>query len=70
MVVDDYMDYYNNDRYQWNLAKHSPNEYYQFITTGEYPLDIPNIPNLPVIQKQPRELGTKPIDNSMNKSAE
>jgi len=32
------MDYYNNDRYQWRLAKLSPNEYYEYITTGIYPL--------------------------------
>ena len=31
------MDYYNNDRCQWDLAKLSPNEYYHYITTGEYP---------------------------------
>jgi hypothetical protein len=31
------MDYYNNDRYQWDLAKLSPNEYYHYITTGAYP---------------------------------
>ena len=30
-------DYYNNDRCQWDLAKLSPNEYYHYITTGEYP---------------------------------
>ncbi|MDD7008616.1 MAG: hypothetical protein PUI25_06240 [Spirochaetales bacterium] len=30
------MDYYNNDRYQWELARLSPNEYYQYITTGIY----------------------------------
>ena len=36
--IDDWMDYYNNDRYQWGLAKLSPNEYYEFITTGVYPL--------------------------------
>lgn len=38
-VVDDWMDYYNNDRYQWRLAKLSPNEYYNYITTGKYPLE-------------------------------
>ena len=27
-IVDDYMDYYNNERYQWHLAKLSPNEFY------------------------------------------
>jgi transposase InsO family protein len=37
-VVDDWLDYYNNERYQWQLAKLSPNEYYQYITTGIYQL--------------------------------
>ena len=37
-VIDDWMEYYNNERYQWQLAKLSPNEYYQYITTGIYPL--------------------------------
>ena len=37
-VIDDWMDYYNNDRYQWKLSKLSPNEYYNYITTGIYPL--------------------------------
>lgn len=36
-VHDRWMDYYNNDRCQWDLAKLSPNEYYHYITTGEYP---------------------------------
>ena len=35
--IDDWMDYYNNDRYQWDLAKLSPNEYYRYLTTGSYP---------------------------------
>ena len=38
--VDDYMDYYNNDRYQWDLAKLSPNQYEKYIRTGEYPIKI------------------------------
>lgn len=38
MIIDDWMDYYNNERYQWELAKLSPNEYYEYITTGIYPL--------------------------------
>lgn len=44
-VIDDWMDYYNNDRYQWKLAKLSPNEYYNYIVTGIYPLNgiIPSI---------------------------
>jgi putative transposase len=36
--IDDYMDYYNNDRYQWNLAKLSPNQYATYLKTGEYPI--------------------------------
>ena len=38
VIIDDGMDYYNNDRYHWRLAKLSPNEYYDYIITGEYPL--------------------------------
>lgn len=38
-AIDDWMDYYNNDRYQGELAKLSPNEYYEYITTGIYPLE-------------------------------
>lgn len=37
-VIHDYMDYYNKDRYQWELAKLSPNQYYEYIMTGVYPL--------------------------------
>ena len=37
-IIDDWMEYYNEDRYQWELAKLSPNEYYEYITTGVYPL--------------------------------
>ena len=36
--VDDWIDYYNNDRYQWELAKLSPKEFYQYKTSGVYPL--------------------------------
>ena len=39
-VVDDQMDYYNNDRYQWDLLKLSPREYYSYLTTGIYPLRL------------------------------
>lgn len=35
--IDDWMDYYNNDRYQMGLCKLSPNEFYEYITTGVYP---------------------------------
>ena len=37
-VIADWMDYYNTDRYQWELAKLSPKEYYQYLLTGFYPL--------------------------------
>ena len=51
VIIDDWMDYYNNERYQWELAKLSPNEYYQYITTGIYPLkDI-----IPVIDEEVEE---------------
>jgi len=40
-VIDDWIDYYNNDRYQWDLAKLAPAEYYRYVTTGEYPQAIP-----------------------------
>lgn len=55
--IDDYMSYYNNERYQWDLAKLSPNEYYDFVTTGVYPLDIPNKPSPPTFAKTPDQLG-------------
>ena len=38
--IDDWMDYYNNERYQWTLAKLSPKEFYQYTLTGIYPLPI------------------------------
>lgn len=36
--IDDWIDYYNNDRYQWDLSKLSPREFYQYATTGIYPI--------------------------------
>lgn len=36
--VEDWIDYYNNDRYQWDLVKLSPKEYYGYVTIGVYPL--------------------------------
>ena len=39
-AIDDWMDYYNNDRYQVELLKMSPAEYYSYIITGEYPEDL------------------------------
>ena len=40
-VIADWIDYYNNDRYQWDLARLAPREYYKYRITGEYPLTIP-----------------------------
>jgi len=40
-VISDWTDYYNNERYQWDLAKLSPVEYYEYLSTGKYPLAIP-----------------------------
>lgn len=37
LAIDDWMDYYNNDRYKTGLGNLSPNEFYTYITTGEYP---------------------------------
>jgi transposase InsO family protein len=39
--ISEWTDYYNNDRYQWDLAKLSPREYYKYLVTGVYPLTIP-----------------------------
>ena len=39
-VLDDWMDYYNNDRYQWDLLKLSPKEYFEYLETGKYPLPV------------------------------
>jgi transposase InsO family protein len=40
-VISDWADYYNNERYQWDLAKLAPVEYYDYLITGKYPLIIP-----------------------------
>ena len=37
-IIDDWMDYYNNERYQWDLAKLAPTEFYNYCVTGIYPL--------------------------------
>ena len=36
--IDDWVDYYNNDRYQLGLHKLSPNEFYDWVTNGVWPL--------------------------------
>ena len=44
-VIVDYMDYYNNHRYQWDLAKLAPAEYYEYYMTGIYLLPKGNDKN-------------------------
>lgn len=69
VYVEDYMDYYNNDWYVWNRAYLSPNEYYDFVTTGIYPIDIPKPPEPPKTEKKPEDLGVKK-ETEAEKSAE
>ena len=52
-IVNDWMDYYNNDRYQWDLEKLSPREYYRYRQTGVYPLK-------PGVSKNPASRGSAP----------
>ena len=66
-LIDDYMDYYNNEKYQWELAKLSPNEFYAFYQTGVYPLKVDNPPDVPIPAKNPSELGKKAIDSTKEK---
>lgn len=56
LIVDDYMDYYNKERYQWDLAKLSPDEFYQFVTTKVYPIHVRNPPSADSF------LHVKPVD--------
>ena len=39
-LVDDWIDYYNKDRGQWELLKLTPSEYYEYLQTGIYPLPV------------------------------
>ena len=56
-IVDDYINYYNTDRYVWDLCKLSPDEYYTFVTTGKYPIKGAKIPEIPKGFRSPEELG-------------
>ena len=35
--------YLTDEQYQWQLAKLSPNEYHEYITTGIYPIEKPSL---------------------------
>jgi hypothetical protein len=54
MKIADWIDYYNKDRDQWSLAKLSPNEFYGYVTTGDYPLQG-NPPPLETLGGEPPE---------------
>lgn len=48
-LIDDYIDYYNIDRFQIELAKLSPNQFETYIKTGDYPLiQYQNPPAVPI----------------------
>jgi len=38
--IADWIDYYNNERYQWKLAKLAPSEFYNYLLTNIYPLPL------------------------------
>jgi hypothetical protein len=61
------IDYYNNDRYQWSLAKLSPCEYYRYVTTGNIRCQLrlmgalpPNPRSLPLLFPGKAKKKTKP----------
>lgn len=37
-IITDWTSYYNKDRYVWDLARLSPDEYYDYCKTGIYPI--------------------------------
>lgn len=43
----------------WDLAYLLPNEFYDYVMTGKYPLNIPNPPKSPSYDKKPEDLGKK-----------
>ena len=54
--ADRFIDYYNNGRYQWKLAKLAPAEFYGFCLTGIYPLSLHDPPERPVPVKTAEDL--------------
>ena len=45
----------------------APNEYYTFVTTGVYPLDIPNAPSPPQVPKAAVEMAKETQQGDMSK---
>ncbi len=64
-IIDDYIDYYNNRRYQWHLAKLAPAEFYQFCITGIYPLEVPNKPAVPIAEKSTQGAGMESRNSTL-----
>ncbi|NCD06230.1 MAG: hypothetical protein EOL97_08930, partial [Spirochaetia bacterium] len=34
--INEYMHYYNNERYQWDICKMTPNQYNKYLRKGHY----------------------------------
>tara|TARA_R110002060_G_C2123111_1_gene98808 strand:+ start:711 stop:1553 length:843 start_codon:yes stop_codon:yes gene_type:complete len=55
-AIDRIIHYYNNDRPQWNLAKLTPTQFYQYYTTGVYPyshlITQPTLPKVRTLELQ------------------
>lgn len=51
-IVNEWIEYYNHDRYQWDLAKLAPCEFYRFVMTGEYPIKCINAPAVPEFRER------------------
>lgn len=43
-IVSEWIQYYNTKRYQWQLAKLSPDQFYDYITTGNIRLRELSLP--------------------------
>ena len=39
--IEKWIYYYNHERYQWDLAKLSPKQYFIYLETGIYPIQVP-----------------------------
>lgn len=51
-LLDEQTDYYNQDRYQWKLAKLSPDEFYEYWKSGDYPLKGVHVPSCALLPSQ------------------
>lgn len=45
-LLEEQITYYNTSRYQWRLAKLSPDQFYEYITTDTYPIAGVQIPKI------------------------